>query len=232
MFPHGYKFKLERYKGLNGRTCWTTLISAFCTLVENEDDRLYVVYNGGLQMTFEALQSLHAVYMEGGAGSASSSASVRGELAGALRWAAALLRTLRTRRDTKEARALLLACKDWPECARRLVAMLAAHHRLDHLRVPSLNICCRVARTQRCMSEQLVLLSALCALEAVPLKFNYFAAFWRDVAASPADAKLEEMLLECSVVSEYMDAVLLDERESLEDPAIYQFMQHYYPKVS
>lgn len=45
--------------------------------------------------------------------------------------------------------------------------------------------CCRVARSQRCMSEQLVLLSALCALEAVPLRFNYFAAFWRDVAASP-----------------------------------------------
>lgn len=41
------------FPGLNGRTCWTTLISAFCTLVENEDDRLYVVYNGGLQLTFE-----------------------------------------------------------------------------------------------------------------------------------------------------------------------------------
>lgn len=41
------------FPGLNGRTCWTTLISVFCTLVESEDDRLYVVYNGGLQMTFE-----------------------------------------------------------------------------------------------------------------------------------------------------------------------------------
>lgn len=46
-----------------------------------------------------------------------------------------------------------------------------------------------------------------------------------------ADAKLEEMLLECAVVTEYVDAVLLDERDSLEDPAIYEFMQHYYPKV-
>lgn len=46
-----------------------------------------------------------------------------------------------------------------------------------------------------------------------------------------ADAKMEEMLLECSVVTEYVDAILLDERESLEDPAIFQFMQHYYPKV-
>ncbi|KAL4703265.1 hypothetical protein ACJJTC_009240 [Scirpophaga incertulas] len=294
---------LQGEGGLNGRTCWTTLISAFCTLVENEDDRLYVVYNGGLQITFE---SLHAMYTEGGGGGGGSGASVRGELCGALRWAGALCRTLRTRRDAKEARALLLACKDWPECARRLVAMLPHHHRFDHLRAPALrvlrelvligggaalgalvplaaaarapgaaeqrrahhhlhacparpahpahtaraphhhphaagaahrpyhrfiDVCCRVARSQRCMSEQLVLLSALCALEAVPLRFSYFAAFWRDVAASPADAKLEEMLLECSVVSEYMDAVLLDERESLEDPAIYQFMLHYYPKM-
>lgn len=39
------------------------------------------------------------------------------------------------------------------------------------------------------------------------------------------------MLLECSVVGEYVDAVLLDERESLADTAIYDFMQHYYPKV-
>lgn len=45
--------------------------------------------------------------------------------------------------------------------------------------------CCRVARSQRCMSEQLVLLSALCALEAVPLGFSYFAGFWKDVASTP-----------------------------------------------
>ncbi|XP_068619314.1 ubiquitin carboxyl-terminal hydrolase puf [Battus philenor] len=291
-------------QGLNGRTCWTTLISAFCTLVENEDDRLYVVYNGGLQMTFEALHSLHAVYVEGGGvgvgvGSSGGGGAVRAELTAALRWARALCRTLRTRRDAKEARALLLACKDWPECARRLLTMLNLHQRLSHLRLAALGVlrelvligggaalgalvplaagahaaargaarprtrtphaahctqrqappqhaplapayrpyhkfidtCCRVARSQRCMSEQLVLLSALCALEAVSLKFNYFAAFWRDVANTPADAKLEEMLLECSVVTEYVDAVLLDERDSLEDPAIYEFMQHYYPKL-
>ncbi|CAK1552279.1 unnamed protein product [Leptosia nina] len=275
-------------QGLNGRTSWTTLISAFCTLVENGDDRLYVVYNGGLQMTFEALHSLHAVYVEGGAGGTSVGEGVRGELTAALRWARALCRTLRTRREPKEARALLLACKDWPECARRLLTLLNLHQRSallpraalgvlrelvmigggaalgalvplaaeahaaartparprtrnrSHTHAPPplyrpyhkfIDTCCRVARNQRCMSEQLVLLSALCALEAVPLRFNYFAAFWRDIANTPADAKLEEMLLECSVLSEYIDAVLLDERESLEDPIIYEFVQHYYPKV-
>lgn len=39
--------------GLNGKTCWTTLISAFRTLVETDEDRLYIVYNGGLQLAFE-----------------------------------------------------------------------------------------------------------------------------------------------------------------------------------
>ncbi|PZC73627.1 hypothetical protein B5X24_HaOG209044, partial [Helicoverpa armigera] len=125
--------------GLNGRTCWTTLISAFCTLVENEDDRLYVVYNGGLQMTFEALHSLHAVYVEGG-GAGGSAGAIRAELTAALRWARALCRTLRTRRDAKEARALLLACKDWPECARRLLTMLNLHHRHNHLRDAALGV--------------------------------------------------------------------------------------------
>ncbi|XP_072930018.1 ubiquitin carboxyl-terminal hydrolase puf isoform X2 [Epargyreus clarus] len=311
-------------QALNSRTNWTTLISVLNTLVVDEDDRLYVVYNGGLQMVFEALHSLHAVYVEGNAGvggvsgggaggaggGGAGGGAVRAELTAALRWARALCRTLRTRRDAKEARALLLSCKDWPECARRLLTMLNLHQRLTHLRDASLGTacagvlrelvligggaalgalvplaagahaaarparahhahhahrsrphhahnshnahnshtapplaalyrpyhkfietCCRVARSQRCMSEQLVLLSALCALEAAPLRFNHFAAFWRDVASDPADTKLEEMLLECSVLSEYIDAVLFDERDSLEDPTIFEFMQHYYPKV-
>ncbi|VVC94832.1 unnamed protein product [Leptidea sinapis] len=221
----------RRYQGLNGRTSWSTLISAFCTLVENGDDRLYVVYNGGLQMTFEALHSLHAVYVEGGAGSGPAASGVRGELTGALRWARSLCRTLRARRDHQEARSLLLACKDWPECARRLLTLLTLHQRSAALAHAALDTCCRVARSQRCMSEQLVLLSVLCALEAMHLRFSYFAAFWRDVANTPADAKLEELLLECSALSEYIDAILLDERDSLEDPNIYEFMQHYYPKV-
>ncbi|CAG4931724.1 unnamed protein product [Parnassius apollo] len=152
--------------GLNGRTCWTTLISAFCTLVENEDDRLYVVYNGGLQMTFEALHSLHAVYVEGGGVAGAGAGSVRAELTAALRWARALCRTLRTRRDAKEARALLLACKDWPECARRLLTMLNLHQRLTHLRLAAIGVL-----------RELVLIGGGAALGAlVPLAAGAHAA--------------------------------------------------------
>lgn len=79
----------------------------------------------------QALHSLHAVYVEGGAGAGAG--GVRTELGAALRWARALCRTLRTRRDAKEARALLLACKDWPECARRLLTLLNLHQRTPRL---------------------------------------------------------------------------------------------------
>lgn len=99
---------------------------------------LYHILDKVLTMCAQALHSLHAVYIESagssGNGGGANSASVRAELTTALRWARALCRTLRTRRDAKEARALLLACKDWPECARRLLTMLNLQHRHTHLR--------------------------------------------------------------------------------------------------
>lgn len=41
------------FQCLDGRTSWGTLISAFRILVDCNDDRLYIVYNGGLQIVFE-----------------------------------------------------------------------------------------------------------------------------------------------------------------------------------
>lgn len=40
---------------LDGRTSWGTLISAFRILLETNDDKLYVVYNRGLQIVFEVI---------------------------------------------------------------------------------------------------------------------------------------------------------------------------------
>jgi len=39
---------------LDGRSYWATLILAFRSLIDHDDDRIYVIYNGGLQMAFEA----------------------------------------------------------------------------------------------------------------------------------------------------------------------------------
>lgn len=43
---------------LDGRANWSTLISAFRILVESSDDKLYIVYNGGLQIVFEVYNFL------------------------------------------------------------------------------------------------------------------------------------------------------------------------------
>ena len=43
------------FQCLDGRTSWSTLISAFRILVDTNDDRLYVAYNGGLQIVFEVI---------------------------------------------------------------------------------------------------------------------------------------------------------------------------------
>ncbi|MEQ2263856.1 Ubiquitin carboxyl-terminal hydrolase 34, partial [Xenotaenia resolanae] len=49
---------------LDGRSCWTTLISAFRVLLENDEDRLLVVFNRGLVLMTESFNTLHMMYHE------------------------------------------------------------------------------------------------------------------------------------------------------------------------
>ncbi|TNN60453.1 Ubiquitin carboxyl-terminal hydrolase 34 [Liparis tanakae] len=49
---------------LDGRSCWTTLISAFRVLLENDEDRLLVVFNRGLILMTESFNTLHMMYHE------------------------------------------------------------------------------------------------------------------------------------------------------------------------
>ncbi|XP_037912392.1 ubiquitin carboxyl-terminal hydrolase puf isoform X3 [Hermetia illucens] len=50
--------------GLDARVSWSTLIAALRILVDNDEDRLFVVYNGGIEMCFDALHTLHSMYHE------------------------------------------------------------------------------------------------------------------------------------------------------------------------
>ncbi|KAL5285273.1 USP34 family protein [Megaselia abdita] len=50
--------------GLDARVSWSTLINALKILVDNDEDRLFVVYNGGIEMCFEALHTLHSMFHE------------------------------------------------------------------------------------------------------------------------------------------------------------------------
>ena len=75
-------------------------------------------------------------------------------------------------------------------------------------------------------------LSALVAYEGVPLHAPYFAKLWYEIYQSEqVDKDCVTMLCGCSSFIDYVDAVLLDERQSLNNQHIYQFFCTYFPKV-
>ncbi|XP_060650890.1 LOW QUALITY PROTEIN: ubiquitin carboxyl-terminal hydrolase puf-like [Drosophila nasuta] len=78
---------------LDARVSWSTLISAFKILVDNDDDRMLVIFNGGIEMCFEALHTLHSMHHE------ATACHVAGDLLDLLGEMVLLLATLRMRTD-------------------------------------------------------------------------------------------------------------------------------------
>uniref|UniRef100_A0A6P7F8D8 ubiquitinyl hydrolase 1 n=1 Tax=Diabrotica virgifera virgifera TaxID=50390 RepID=A0A6P7F8D8_DIAVI len=107
---------------LDGRTSWGTLISAFRILLETNDDKLYVVYNGGLQIVFECFQNLHLMLHE------ATACHVVGDMLDILTIMQDLLVSIRMYRDIKDARGILLATKDWLEVLRKLATLLNTYN--------------------------------------------------------------------------------------------------------
>ncbi|XP_044746055.1 ubiquitin carboxyl-terminal hydrolase 34 isoform X3 [Coccinella septempunctata] len=107
---------------LDGRTSWGTLISAFKILLESNDDKLYVVYNRGLQIVFESFQNLHVMLHE------ATACHVSGDLLDILSIMQDLIRCIRTYRDSKDARGIILASKDWIEVISKLATLLNTYN--------------------------------------------------------------------------------------------------------
>ncbi|KAH8417407.1 hypothetical protein KR222_010565 [Zaprionus bogoriensis] len=78
---------------LDARVSWSTLISALKILVDNDDDRMLVIFNGGIEMCFEALHTLHSMHHE------ATACHVAGDLLDLLGEMVLLLATLRLRTD-------------------------------------------------------------------------------------------------------------------------------------
>ncbi|XP_014601370.1 PREDICTED: ubiquitin carboxyl-terminal hydrolase 34 isoform X2 [Polistes canadensis] len=308
-------------QGLDGRSCWATLISAFRILIESDDDRLYVVYNGGLSMALEAFHMLHIMYHE------ATACHVAGDLAELIAIIVELVRCIRTARDGPDARNILANCKEWPDVLRKLATLLNTYNPPDmrnlaidllkelvmlvpadailvlapllshchaalqesqaavppgpylprrstppgkmptrparpmvQMAVPHsqleaskgvdaeydsallefylpyhelIDVMCRLAINNDCMTETLVNLSAMLGFEGVPLHLALFPRLWLDVhAATHIDRKHIASLLCSSYTVDYVDAVLLDERSSLGVPAIHAFLKTFFPKLA
>ena len=91
----------------------------------------------------------------------------------------------------------------------------------------------RVAVNIKHVTESLVQLSAMVAYEGAPLHMQLFAKLWYEIyQTEDVDKKIIMMLCSSSSLIDYVDAVLEDERGSLNLPHIYQFFVNYFPKVS
>jgi len=95
----------------------------------------------------------------------------------------------------------------------------------------------RVAVNEEAVSKTLIDLSAMVGVDGVPLHYQLFPKLWLDIYNSKniAETTLQSsirLLTESSAFLEYVDAVLLDERSSLNNQYVYQFLQVFFPKVS
>lgn len=99
-----------------------TLIAALRILVDNDDDRLFVVYNGGIAMCFEALITLHSMYHE------ATACHVSGDLQELLTELALLVKALRINAREQKKRPPASALKHLPDAVRRLATLLNTHN--------------------------------------------------------------------------------------------------------
>jgi len=117
-----------------------------------------------------------------------------------------------------------------PEYDKALYRYFWGFHHLVDLMV-------RVAVNEDSVSKVLIDLSAMVGVDGVPLHFQLFPKLWLDIYNSK---NIEEktlsssinLLVESSAFLEYVDAVLLDERCSLNNQYVFQFLSIFFPKVA
>ena len=90
----------------------------------------------------------------------------------------------------------------------------------------------RLAVNEETLSKPLVDLSAMVGLDGVPLHFQLFPKLWLDIYnTKQIDRKFIMMLVTSHGFLEYVDAVLLDERASLNNSHVFNFLLNFFPKV-
>jgi len=117
-----------------------------------------------------------------------------------------------------------------PEYDRALHHYFWTYHNLVDLMV-------RVAVNEDAIIKMLIDLSAMVGLDGVPLHFQLFPKLWLDIYSS---RNIERSTLNASIALlvdshgflEYVDAVLLDERLSLNNQYVFQFLYVFFPKVA
>ncbi|XP_041108946.1 ubiquitin carboxyl-terminal hydrolase 34 isoform X1 [Polyodon spathula] len=106
---------------LDGRSCWTTLISAFRILLENDEDRLLVVFNRGLILMTESFNTLHMMYHE------ATACHVTGDLVELLSIFLSVLKATRPYLQRKDVKQALIQWQERIEFAHKLLTLLNSY---------------------------------------------------------------------------------------------------------
>lgn len=125
--------------GLDARVSWSTLIAALRILVDNDDERLFVVYNGGIALCFEALITLHSMYHE------ATACHVSGDLQELLAELVLLVKALRISVREQKKRPPASAVKNISEAVRRLATLLNTHNP-PQMRILALDVLSELVR--------------------------------------------------------------------------------------
>merc|ERR1719384_2044281 len=117
-----------------------------------------------------------------------------------------------------------------PEYDRSLHHYYWTYHNLVDLMV-------RLAVNENTIVKMLIDLSAMVGLDGVPLHFQLFPKLWLDIYSSrnieaTTLTSAIDLLVESHGFLEYVDAVLLDERSSLNNQYVFQFLYVFFPKVA
>ncbi|GIZ02411.1 ubiquitin carboxyl-terminal hydrolase 34 [Caerostris extrusa] len=92
---------------------------------------------------------------------------------------------------------------------------------------------CRIAILNGCITSDVVGLSAMLAIEGVPLHSPIFPRLWLDVIRkSEVRQEFVQILSTCSYFIDYLESVFLDERACLNDPDVFEVFTILLPKVS
>ncbi|MGH0139449.1 UNVERIFIED_CONTAM: hypothetical protein FKN15_063912 [Acipenser sinensis] len=106
---------------LDGRSCWTTLISAFRILLETDEDRLLVVFNRGLILMTESFNTLHMMYHE------ATACHVTGDLVELLSIFLSVLKATRPYLQRKDVKQALIQWQERIEFAHKLLTLLNSY---------------------------------------------------------------------------------------------------------
>ena len=102
---------------LDGRSSWSTLIQVLKILAQSNEDRIFVVYNNGLALIFDAFNMLHMMFHE------ATACHVTPDIIDLLNIFNNLLKSVRVQRNNSDITQILSRWKDMGEMTSRILTL-------------------------------------------------------------------------------------------------------------